>query len=326
MHVCPGIHDLYSSTMNADARILGGVTTLAAVVESGSFVRAAESLGVTQSAVSRAVSRLEVRLGIRLLHRTTRSVQLTAEGERFYEAIAPMLAGIEDAVTSATGSAAAVTGRLRVNIDPFFSRLLIASQIGSFVLRYPELSVELITRESLGDLVGEGFDLAVRFGEPPNSSLVVHKLLDTRILTVASPSYIEKHGKPSKPSELSRHDCIQFRDSLTGQPFRWEFHRGAKILPVVTRGRLLLADVGTMIGVCVAGVGIAQVMELGIHDMLADGRLVELFPEWPDETFPLFALYPSRSLPPAKLRAFLDFVSEIVKPGSYLNNRRSTVP
>ena len=326
MHVCPGIHDLYSSTMNADARILGGVTTLAAVVESGSFVRAAESLGVTQSAVSRAVSRLEVRLGIRLLHRTTRSVQLTAEGERFYEAIAPMLAGIEDAVTSATGSAAAVTGRLRVNIDPFFSRLLIASQIGSFVLRYPELSVELITRESLGDLVGEGFDLAVRFGEPPNSSLVVHKLLDTRILTVASPSYIEKHGKPSKPSELSRHDCIQFRDSLTGQPFRWEFHRGAKILPVVTRGRLLLADVGTMIGVCVAGVGIAQVIELGIHDMLADGRLVELFPEWPDETFPLFALYPSRSLPPAKLRASLDFVSEIVKPGSYLNNRRSTVP
>ena len=108
MHVCPGIHDLYSSTMNADARILGGVTTLAAVVESGSFVRAAESLGVTQSAVSRAVSRLEARLGIRLLHRTTRSVQLTAEGERFYEEIAPMLAGIGDAVTSASGSAAAV--------------------------------------------------------------------------------------------------------------------------------------------------------------------------------------------------------------------------
>jgi molybdenum-dependent DNA-binding transcriptional regulator ModE len=108
MHVCHNIHDLYSSTMNADARILGGVTTLAAVVESGSFVRAAESLGVTQSAVSRAVSRLEARLGIRLLHRTTRSVQLTAEGERFYEEIAPMLAGIGDAVTSASGSAAAV--------------------------------------------------------------------------------------------------------------------------------------------------------------------------------------------------------------------------
>ena len=301
--------------MNADARILGGVTTLAAVVESGSFVRAAESLGVTQSAVSRAVSRLEARLGIRLLHRTTRSVQLTAEGERFYGEIAPMLAGIGDAVTSASGSAAAVNGRLRVNIDPFLSRFLVAPQIGSFVLRYPELSIELVTRESLGDLVGEGFDLAVRFGEPPNSSLVVRKLLDTRILTVASPRYIETHGKPRKPSELGRHHCIQFRDPITGQPFQWEFHRGAEILPVVTRGRLLLNDVGTMVGACVAGVGIAQVMELGIHDLLADGRLVELFPEWPDETFPLFALYPSRSLPPAKLRAFLDFVAEIVSVG-----------
>ena len=315
MHVSRNIHDLYSPIMNADARILGGVTTLAAVVESGSFVRAAESLGVTQSAVSRAVSRLEARLGIRLLHRTTRSVQLTAEGERFYGEIAPMLAGIGDAVTSASGSAAAVIGRLRVNIDPFLSRFLVAPRIGSFVLRYPELSIELVTRESLGDLVGEGFDLAVRFGEPPNSSLVVRKLLDTRILTVASPSYIERHGQPRKPSELGRHHCIQFRDPITGQPFQWEFHRGAEILPVVTRGRLLLNDVGTMVGACVAGVGIAQVMELGIHDLLADGRLVELFPEWPDETFPLFALYPSRSLPPAKLRAFLDFVAEIVSVG-----------
>jgi DNA-binding transcriptional LysR family regulator len=299
--------------MKVDSRILGGVTTLAAVVESGSFVKAAGSLGVTQSAVSRAVSRLEARLGIRLLHRTTRSVRLTAEGERFYEEIAPMLAGIGDAVTSASGSAAAVTGRLRVNIDPFFSRLLVAPQIGLFVHRYPELSIELITRESLGDLVSEGFDLAVRFGEPPNSSLVVRKLFDTRILTVASPSYIEKHGKPRTPSELGRHHCIQFRDSFTGQPFPWEFHRGAKILPVVTRGRLLLSDVGTLIGACLAGVGIAQVMELSIHEMLVDGHLVELFPDWPDETFPLFALYPSRSLPPAKLRAFLDFVSEIVR-------------
>jgi DNA-binding transcriptional LysR family regulator len=300
--------------MTADARILGGVSTLAAVVESGSFVKAAEALGVTQSAVSRAVSRLETRLGIRLLHRTTRSVKLTAEGQRFYEEIAPMLSGIRDAVTSATGAAAVVSGRLRVNIDPFVSRLLIAPQIGSFLNRYPELSLELITRDSLGDLIGEGFDVAVRFGDPPTSSLVVRKVLETRILTVAAPSYIERHGRPTKPSELTRHHCIQFRNPGTGQPFEWEFHRGRKIVPVKTSGRLLLTDVGTMVGACIAGVGIAQVMALGIQDLLDGGQLVELFPDWPNEKFPLFALYPSRTLPPAKLRAFLDFVWKVALP------------
>ena len=300
--------------MTADTRILGGVSTLAAVVESGSFVKAAEALGVTQSAVSRAVSRLETRLGIRLLHRTTRSVKLTAEGQRFYEEIAPMLCGIRDAVTSATGAAAVVSGRLRVNIDPFVSRLLLAPQIGSFLNRYPDLSLELITRDSLGDLIGEGFDVAVRFGDPPTSSLVVRKVLETRILTVAAPSYIERHGRPTKPSELSRHHCIQFRNPGTGQPFEWEFHRGRKIVPVKTSGHLLLTDVGTMLGACIAGVGIAQVMALGIQDLLDRGQLVELFPDWPNEKFPLFALYPSRTLPPAKLRAFLDFVWKVALP------------
>jgi DNA-binding transcriptional LysR family regulator len=277
-------------------------------------VKAAEALGVTQSAVSRAVSRLETRLGIRLLHRTTRSVKLTAEGQRFYEEIAPMLSGIRDAVTSATGAAAVVSGRLRVNIDPFVSRLLLAPQIGSFLNRYPELSLELITRDSLGDLIGEGFDVAVRFGDPPTSSLVVRKVLETRILTVAAPRYIERHGRPTKPSELSRHHCIQFRNPGTGQPFEWEFHRGRKIVPVKTSGRLLLTDVGAMLGACIAGAGIAQVMALGIQDLLDGGQLVELFPDWPNEKFPLFALYPSRTLPPAKLRAFLDFVWKVALP------------
>jgi DNA-binding transcriptional LysR family regulator len=207
-----------------------------------------------------------------------------------------------------------VSGRLRVNIDPFVSRLLLAPQIGSFLNRYPELSLELITRDSLGDLIGEGFDVAVRFGDPPTSSLVVRKVLDTRILTVAAPSYIERHGRPTKPSELSRHHCIQFRNPGTGQPFEWEFHRGRKIVPVKTSGHLLLTDVGTMLGACIAGVGVAQVMALGIQDLLDGGQLVELFPDWPNEKFPLFALYPSRTLPPAKLRAFLDFVWKVALP------------
>src|SRR5271154_6955417 len=152
--------------METDARILGGIATLSAVVESGSFVKAAKALGVTQSAVSRAVSKLEARIGIRLFHRTTRTVTLTGEGQQFYEEIAPLLSGIENAVASASRAGTSVKGHLRVNIDPFFSRLLVAPEVGAFLERYPELSLELVTRSLLGDLVSEGFDVGIRFGDP----------------------------------------------------------------------------------------------------------------------------------------------------------------
>jgi DNA-binding transcriptional LysR family regulator len=148
--------------METDARILGGIATLSAVVESGSFVKAAKALGVTQSAVSRAIGKLEVRIGIRLFHRTTRTVKLTAESRQFYEEIAPLVHGIENAVTSASGAGVSVKGHLRVNIDPLFSRLLVAPAIGKLLDRYPELSLELVTRSLPGDLVSEGFASAIR--------------------------------------------------------------------------------------------------------------------------------------------------------------------
>ncbi|OYZ76902.1 MAG: LysR family transcriptional regulator [Rhizobiales bacterium 24-66-13] len=298
--------------MPYDARLLGGIGVLAAVVEAGSFVGAARALGLTQPGISRAVARLETRIGVRLLDRTTRAVSLTHEGRRFYEQVMPLLAGIADAARLAGGSSTLVRGRLRVNMDPFFSRLLVAEQIGAFLDRYPEVSLEMLAREEVGDLVAEGFDVAVRFGVPRPSSLVARKLLETRILTVAAPAYLARQDRPRHPSELSGHACIQFRDPLTAQPFAWEFHRGREIVPVATHGRLLVSDVGTMLGACVAGVGIAQVMELGVRPLLADGRLVELFPDWPGETFPLYALHPSRHLPAAKVRAFVDFTLEIL--------------
>jgi DNA-binding transcriptional LysR family regulator len=299
--------------METDARILGGITTLSAVVESGSFVKAAKALGVTQSAVSRAIGKLEVRIGIRLFHRTTRTVKLTAEGRQLYEEIAPLVHGIENAVTSASGAGMSVKGHLRINIDPLFSRLLVAPAIGMFLDRYPELSLELVTRSLPGDLVSEGFDVGIRFGDPAPSSLVVRKLLDTRILTVAAPSYVERFGRPNKPSDLSRHHCLQFRNSATGQPYEWEFHRGRRVVPVKTGSRLMLTDAGTLLATCLAGVGIAQVMNLEIQPLLDSGKLINLFPDWPDETFPLYMLYPSRTLPPAKLRAFIDFVQAVAK-------------
>jgi DNA-binding transcriptional LysR family regulator len=300
--------------MAFDGRLVANVGVLAAIVEGGSFARAADALGLSPSGISRAVTRLEASVGVRLLDRTTRSVTLTDEGRRLYGEVGPLLSGIEDAFTHTAGSSAVVRGRLRVNVDAFFSRTILAAHAGRFLARYPEISLELTTREQLGDLVGEGFDIAVRFGQPPSSSLVARKLMETRTLTVASPAYVETHGLPARPADLAGHECIQMRNTLTGELLGdWEYWRGRKHETVKTTGRLLVTEFGTMLGACLTGVGIARVKAIGIRDLLEKGELIELLPAWRGEAFPLYALYPSRHLPAAKVRAFIDFVVEVIE-------------
>jgi DNA-binding transcriptional LysR family regulator len=293
-----------------DSRLLSGIGVLAAVVEAGSFVRAAESLGLTQSGVSRAVARLEHRVGVRLFDRTARAVALTEEGRSFYQQVKPHLSGIEDAAIQAAGSAVAVRGRLRINVDPFLARLVLAPRVGKFLAAHPELSLEILGRDRIGDLVADGFDAALRFGEPEPSPLVARRLLETRVLTCAAPAYLAKHGRPTHPRELgdARHECIHFVDPVIGRPYTWEFHRGRQKIQVAVSGRLTVNNAGTLLGACAAGHGIAQVLALGTEDLRNSGTLVELFPDWPDERFPLYVLHLSRHVPPAKLRAFLDFV------------------
>jgi DNA-binding transcriptional LysR family regulator len=293
--------------MPYDGRLLSGVTVLAAVIEAGTIVRASEALGLTASAVSRAVSRLEARIGARLLNRTTRSLTLTDEGRRFYERVGPHLNGIEEAAIEAAGSTNVVRGRLRINVDPFFSRIVLASHVVAFLQQHPNVRLELIMRDQVGDLVADGFDLALRFGDPPSGSFVARKLVETRILTVASPGYIAMHGRPQHPADVAGHACIAFYDAANGRAFDWEFRRGRRVLPVNIASRLLVSDVGAMLSACEAGSGIAQIMQLGAGDLIVSGKLVELFPDWSGELFPLYALYPSRQHRAAKVRAFVDF-------------------
>jgi DNA-binding transcriptional LysR family regulator len=301
--------------LSFDERTLNGIGVLAAVVRSGNFATAATALNISQPGVSRAIARLEARLGIRLFERTTRKVSLTDEGRRFHEKILPLLEGLEEAAVSAAQGKTMVRGRLRVNIDPYFSQLILGPQIRSFLREHPELKLELVMRDRLGDLVAEGYDLAIRFGELRPSALVARKLLDTRILTVASPGYLKRQGTPRTAAELKagRHVLIDFRDPETGVPFEWTFRLAQKEVTVPTDAQLLLNDVATMHSACLAGYGIAQVMELGIESLLANGRLINVFPSYDDERFPLYAYYPSRRLLPNKTRAFLDFVLKIIR-------------
>jgi DNA-binding transcriptional LysR family regulator len=159
---------------------------------------------------------------------------------------------------------------LRVNVDPTFARLILAPHLGRFLKTHPGLSLEIAVRDRLGDPLAEGFDFAVRFGEPEPSTLIGRRLLQARVLTCAS------------------------------------------LITVPVNGRLVLNDAATQLGLCAAGCGVAQVFELGAESMLASGILVNLFPDWTDELFPLYALHPSKNLPPAKVRAFLDFIIEAV--------------
>jgi len=299
--------------MAFDSKIVSGVSVLAAVVDGGSFVKAAELIGLTDSGVSRAISRLETRLGVRLFDRTTRSVSLTDEGRRFYEEVKPHLNAIEDAATIASGTGSAVRGRLKIDIDPFFLPLVLAGRLGVFCDRYPDLAIEFVTSERIGDLVSEGIDLAIRFGQPHLATLVSRKLIEAPILTLASPQYLKRYGKPKHPSDLGGHRCLQFVDPYTGRPFGWEFIRGKERIEVATRGPLTFTDPKSMLAECVAGTGIGQIIGWGMKELLTSGALIDLFPQWHGERFPLFAFHPSRKHPPAKVRAFVEFCIEVIQ-------------
>jgi DNA-binding transcriptional LysR family regulator len=280
---------------------------MAAVVEAGAFSRAGEVLGLSQSGVSRSIARLEERVGVRLFHRTARAVSLTDEGRRFFEDVRPLLAGIEDAASLAAGAASLVRGRLRINSDTGFGQFVLAPNLPRLLLIYPELEIELAIRERPGDLVADGFDLAIRFGEPQVSSLICRKILETHVLTCAAPSYVERFGTPTHPRDLANHECIQYREPLTHRHYAWVLEGPKGEIEVPTHGRLTVTDAGSLLAACIAGHGIAQPLELHARPHLDAGRLVQLLPDWAEERFPLLLYLPTQRLPSAKVRAFLDF-------------------
>jgi len=296
--------------MAFDTRLLTGVGVLAAVAEAGNFARAAEFLGVTPSGVSRAIARLEARVGVRLFDRSPRSVTLTEEGKRFHAQIQPLLAGLEDAAAEAAGAAVVTSGRLRVSVDPWFARSVLAAKLPDFMARHPRLALDLTVSNYREEMMA-GVDVAVRFGPPDTASLMARKLLETRVVTCASPAYLERHGVPLTPHDLAHHEALLFRDPQTGLPFAWEYQRGKEIVEARVAGRLVLDDPTVAVLACAAGHGLFQSLALGLGPWLERGELVTVLDDWACETYPLYAYYPSRQLPPAKVKAFLDFIQEI---------------
>jgi DNA-binding transcriptional LysR family regulator len=174
--------------------------------------------------------------------------------------------------------------------------------------------VEIVAKDQLGDLVADGFDAAVRFGHPEASTLMARKLLDMRVVTCAAPAYLARRGTPAHPRDLEkhRHECLLFRDPATRLPFTWEFHRKGKILPVNVRGQLIVNDGQTLIAACLTGTGIAQMFDWGLADHFSSRRLVNLFPAWTEERWPLYAYHLFRHHSPAKIKAFMNFIVGLI--------------
>lgn len=298
--------------MAFDARLLTGVGVFAAVAEAGNFAKAAKILGLTASGVSRAIARLEARIGVRLFDRNSRAVTLTEEGRRFHARAMPLLAGLEEAAVEASGASVVVSGRLRVSIDPWFARVVVAPRLPEFAAKHPKLFIDLVTTNYREDMM-LGVDVAVRFGNPDVASLIVRKLLETTVVTCASPSYLERRGEPRTPHDLNHHEVILFRDPQTGRPFEWQFQRRSEIVEAAVSGRVMMDDPTVALEACLAGQGIFQSLAVGLSPWLRRGEIVQILSEWSDEKFPLYAYHPSRALPPAKVTAFLSFIQEIAR-------------
>lgn len=282
------------------------------VVEHGSFARAADDLAVSRPTVTIAVSRLEKRLGARLLHRTTRRLSLTDEGRAYYESCVRILdeiAEAEDAISSARG---ALRGRLRVSVPQAFAQMTFFPALQRFMARHPELAVDVVLTDRAVDLVEEGIDCAVRGVELPDDSLLVaRKLARTHRITCASAAYLAAHGTPRSIADLQQHECVCFMSPSTARLADWQFADGGRRVAFTPRGRLVVTSLEAAVAAAQAGAGIAQAPDSLVFRAILAGELQPILLDHVTEAPALLLVYPRNRYLTAKVRAFGEFVAEI---------------
>lgn len=279
----------------------------------GSMSATARELGVTPPAVTKRLSLLEQRLGVRLVNRTTRRISLTNEGELYLAQASEILHRIRDMEESVSSGRAAPKGLLRVNATPGFGRMHIAPIVSRFGHQYPEVEVELHLTDRPIDLVEEAYDIAIRFGELPDTRLTARRLLQNRRFLCASPAYLKQAGEPQTPQELHRHRCILHRqnDDVYGT---WRLLKGRTVELVKVRGAVSSNDGDIVLNWALDGHGIVQRSEWDVAKYLESGRLREVMPGYTLPSADLYLYYLSRRNLPAKMRAFIDFVVAEFKP------------
>jgi len=293
---------------------LNDLSAFVSVAHAGGFRDAAKLSGTAASSLSEAVRRLEERLGVRLLNRTTRSVALTEAGTHLLQRLAPALGEIEASVDAVHAFRGGPAGTLKLNVPATVARLVLPAIVTPFLKTYPKIRLEVVVEDSLVDVLAAGCHAGIRYEERLEQDMIAVPIgpRTQRFATAASPEYLKEHGKPKHPRDLLKHVCLrgQFASGVT--PI-WEFERNGEIVQVDASGPLVVrlgAAVDLAVGAAVAGLGVIHLFEEWLRPELAAGKLVPILEPWWQEFSGPFLYYPSRRLMPAPLRAFVDFIKE----------------
>jgi DNA-binding transcriptional LysR family regulator len=291
------------------------------VVETGSFTKAAGTLHMSKTTVTQLVQQLEARLRVKLLNRTTRKVNLTADGAVFYERAVRVLADLDDAETGLSSAAAAPRGRLRVDVPSPFARMVLIPALPDFQARYPDIQIDLGVSDRMIDLIGENVDCVVRGGELTDQSLMARHITDLRLGVYAAPAYLARTGVPSHPRELEdlQHSIVGYRWARTGQLFPMTLHREGESLQAQSRYRLAVDDGNAYLAAGLAGMGALWLPQYMAEPSVRSGELLPLFEDWQLEPMPMYIAFPPNRHISIKLRVFIDWVVQLMADG--YNNR-----
>jgi len=296
---------------------LNGVAVFLAVAEAKSFTTAARHLGVTRSAVSQAIRRMEDRLGIALVQRTTRSVSLTEAGEALYRRVAPAVGEVGLALDATRDREAAPSGLLRLAVSSIAERFISGPLLASFVEKYPGVQLDITVTDDEFDIVAQGFDAGVRLGEVIEQDMVaVPVSARQRQLVVAAPSYLARHPAPKHPGELAQHCCIGWRPSPRAEPYRWEFAEDGREFDVAVNPRITTNDMWVMVRTAVAGGGLTFGMEETFRPYLRRGELVPLLERYCPPFAGFYLYFPDRRNLAPKLRALVTHVRYPARPAN----------
>lgn len=301
----PPIRDTLSRVSTQSLPDLEALGLLVTVVEQGGFTAAARAIGATKALVSRRIRELELRLGTQLLARTTRSVQLTDDGRRYFEPAQRALRSAREAELSLVAGLGRPVGLLRVTTTAILADMLLEPVAVQFLNRYPDVTLELAVSARTSDLVREGFDLAIRAGSLPDSSLTVRRLGEARTGYFASPEYVARHGAPADPQGLARHAIVAIGD---GPTVAWPFARDGRSTHISVRPRLLTPSHDLAFRAALAGLGIARLPEFYARARVTAAALVPVLGAWTPPPIAVHVLSPP-GIRPAKTRAFIDLVA-----------------
>jgi len=291
--------------------LLDGVAVFVGVINAGSFTAAAQALGHSTSYVSKEVTRLEKRLGSRLLNRTTRTISLTDAGRAYYERCSQIIIDAQNAQGSINQLQDTPAGLLRINAPGSFGSKHLLNVIADFMHRFPEVKLEVEFNDRLIDVVAEGFDVVIRVGSIKDSSLVARKFTSSRAVVVASPEYLKRKGRPVVVEDLAHHDCIAY--SLLPVPNQWDFYKEGVRSSVTVDPRVSCNSSAIEVSMVLQGIGITRVPLFTCEQEVMSGKLEIILADYDEIKFDVYAVYPHRQYLSAKVRAFIDHLVEAFK-------------